>query len=404
MTQPGIVIVDDEAMITTSLSAMLGLEADYHIEVFNSPQLALSQLSVSTHVPDVVISDYLMPDMTGIEFLKQLRQHCPETTFILLTGYADKENAIAAINEVGIYKYIEKPWDNEDLRQTIANGIERYRLREQLRARIADLEEARASLETMNRELDERVQARTHELSEALDALKEVDRMREDFVATLTHDMRTPLLASIQTLKIMQDGTLGELTPRQVEIVMMLIQNQEDLLVLVNTLLDIYRYEANQQRLILETIPLHQLTQDVINSLQPLAQEREQALVYDNGLHVTVQGDKMALKRVMTNLVGNAIRYTQTGGEVRVSLQHRPEDHQVLWEVLDNGRGIPAADCQKLFQRFAQGTSKHRVTGSGLGLYLSRKIIEAHAGEIAVESEEGKGSRFYFSLPHKGEY
>lgn len=399
-SKPLIVIVDDEDMITNSLSAMLSLDGNFEILAFNQPTTVIDELTRLNKIPDLIISDYLMPQMNGIAFLKSVRPHFPESTFILLTGYADKENAIAAINEVGLYKYIEKPWDNDDLKLTINNGIERTRLRLQLQERVEELETARAELVQHNQDLDQKVQDRTAELSEALASLKEIDRMREDFIATLTHDMRTPLLASLQTLKLMQEGSIGELNERQQEITGLLIQNQDDLLTLVNTLLDIYRYEANQQKLVLETIELDQLSQDVIRSLEPLANEREQILQMlpkQNETVYSIRGDRFALKRVLTNLVSNAIRYTPTGGNIKVSIE--AQNNQIVWVVEDNGRGIPEVDLQKLFQRFAQGTSKHRTTGSGLGLYLSRKIIEAHAGEIFVESQEGQGSRFYFNLP-----
>jgi two-component system, sensor histidine kinase and response regulator len=402
--RPTLVIVDDEAMITTSLTAMLALDDLYDITTFNSPTQALDAL-LKGPAPDVVLSDFLMPEMTGIDFLKALRPHAPESTFIILTGYADKENAIAAINEVGIYQYLEKPWNNDALKQCIAHGLERTQLRNELRLRVEELERTQNALQDMNRELDNRVQQRTQELSEALESLKAIDRMREDFIATLTHDMRTPLLASIQTLKLMQEGRCGDLSERQQDITSMLITNQDDLLTLVNTLLDIYRYEANQQKLVFETVPLANLTQDVVNGLKPLADEREQSLqlytMNANAESCFVKADKFALKRVLVNLISNAIRYTQTGGDIRVELQVDSVAQRLVWSVTDNGRGIPLDDQRQLFQRFAQGTSKHRVTGSGLGLYLSKKIIEAHAGDIGVESQEGQGSRFFMTLPVK---
>ena len=110
-----------------------------------------------------------------------------------------------------------------------------------------------------------------------------------------------------------------------------------------------------------------------------------------------VTADKMALRRVVTNLVANAIHYTPQGSQIGVYTVVADEHVRVVVE--DNGRGIPAHDLKHLFQRFAQGTSKHRTTGTGLGLYLSRQIIEAHGGTIWAESVEGEGSRFMFELP-----
>jgi DNA-binding NtrC family response regulator len=138
-------IVDDEMMVTSSLQTMLGLETSHHIHCFNSPMDALEQ--VSTIRPDVVISDFSMPGMDGITFLRKVKQALPEATLILLTGYADKENAIEAINSVGIYRYIEKPWDNEELKISINNGLERAHLVGDLKRSVQELTQARAELE-----------------------------------------------------------------------------------------------------------------------------------------------------------------------------------------------------------------------------------------------------------------
>jgi len=139
-----VAVVDDEPMVTQSIRNFLALETDYEILVFNSPREAISALK-STPV-DLVISDYLMPELNGIEFFLQLKELQPQATRILLTGYADKENAIKAINDVGLYQYIEKPWENEDLKLTIRNGIEKRMLLKRLADKVAELDRASADL------------------------------------------------------------------------------------------------------------------------------------------------------------------------------------------------------------------------------------------------------------------
>jgi response regulator RpfG family c-di-GMP phosphodiesterase len=139
-----VAVVDDEPMVTQSIRNFLALETDYEILVFNSPREAITALK-STPV-DLVISDYLMPELNGIEFFLQLKELQPQATRILLTGYADKENAIKAINDVGLYQYIEKPWENEDLKLTIRNGIEKRMLLKRLADKVAELDRASADL------------------------------------------------------------------------------------------------------------------------------------------------------------------------------------------------------------------------------------------------------------------
>jgi len=146
-----IVLVDDEEMVLTSLRSILSLETDYDIQAFLSAKDALKH--ISSNEVDLVISDYLMPEMDGITFLAKVREMKPEIPRIILTGYADKENAIKAINEVGLYQYIEKPWDNEDLMIIIRNGLEKQKLLKKLQEKIQEINEAYGDLQDMQKEI-----------------------------------------------------------------------------------------------------------------------------------------------------------------------------------------------------------------------------------------------------------
>lgn len=139
-----VAVIDDEPMVTQSIKNFLALETDYEVLVFNSPREAID--SLRDRPVDVVISDYLMPDLNGIEFFLKLKEFQPQATRILLTGYADKENAIKAINDVGLYQYIEKPWENDDLKLIIRNGIEKRVLLKRLAEKVAELDKASADL------------------------------------------------------------------------------------------------------------------------------------------------------------------------------------------------------------------------------------------------------------------
>ena len=148
---PLLVIVDDEEMILGSLRSFLALETDYEVLTFSSPLKALESIRESQI--DLVISDYLMPEMTGIEFLLEVKKLQPYATRILLTGYGDKENAIRAINEVNLYQYIEKPWSNDDLKLIIQNGLERRFLMADLKAKIGDFQQAQRSLQDIQAQI-----------------------------------------------------------------------------------------------------------------------------------------------------------------------------------------------------------------------------------------------------------
>ena len=146
-----IIIVDDEEMVLTSLSSFLSLETEYNVKTFTSVKEALN--FVKNNEIDLVVSDYLMPEMDGISFLAQVKKIKPEVPRIILTGYADKENAIKAINEVGLFQYIEKPWDNDDLLIIFRNGLERQQLMKKLQEKIGEINVAYGELQDLQREI-----------------------------------------------------------------------------------------------------------------------------------------------------------------------------------------------------------------------------------------------------------
>jgi DNA-binding NtrC family response regulator len=148
---PVIVIVDDEEIVLKSLTSILNLETDYTVETFTAPDKAIGY--IEKNEIDLVISDYLMPDMDGISFLAKVRDLRPQVPRIILTGYADKENAIKAINEVGLFQYIEKPWDNDDLLLIIRNGLDKLRLIRQLQQKISEINVAYTDLQDIQNEI-----------------------------------------------------------------------------------------------------------------------------------------------------------------------------------------------------------------------------------------------------------
>lgn len=146
-----IVVVDDEDIVLTSIESLLTLETDYDVFTFSSAKEALGYIEEED--AGLVISDYLMPEMDGITFLGHVREIRPEIPRIILTGYADKENAIKAINDVGLFQYIEKPWDNDDLLIIIRNGLERRNLLKNLQDKIGEINRAYNDLENIQREI-----------------------------------------------------------------------------------------------------------------------------------------------------------------------------------------------------------------------------------------------------------
>jgi DNA-binding NtrC family response regulator len=149
--QPTVMIVDDEDMVITSVRAFLQLETEYEIAGFTSPEQAAGYLR--TNPVEVVVSDYLMPKMTGLQLLAKAKELQPEAARVLLTGHADKQSAIQAINDVGLFQYLEKPWDNSQLLLVINSAIERTNLLRALRSKITELDEAHSNLKDVQARL-----------------------------------------------------------------------------------------------------------------------------------------------------------------------------------------------------------------------------------------------------------
>ena len=226
---------------------------------------------------------------------------------------------------------------------------------------------------------------------------KKSDKLRDDFIATLTHDLRTPLLAAIQTLTFFLQGALGDLDEKQKLLLSTMQKSNEDLLGLVNALLEVYKYDAEKLTLTKTNFNIYNLVEQVYNEILPLAQSKNIDFKIEcTNKNIEINADRSEIRRVICNLCGNAINYTQGGGIVIITLKCEGKD--LIFSVSDNGCGIPQEDIPNMFQRFSQGTSKKRSTGTGLGLYLSRQIIESHGGKIWLESRLNKGSEFSFLL------
>jgi signal transduction histidine kinase len=177
-------------------------------------------------------------------------------------------------------------------------------------------------------------------------------------------------------------------------------RSNKNLLQMVNTLLEVYRFEAGRKTMTFFPVAVQDLLQEVVKELTPLAEEKKLVLqlqIEQPPASGKILGDRLELHRLFTNLVGNAIKFTDAGSvNVRLLPDNNPATSMII-EVEDTGCGVPTEEQATLFERFRQGS--HKRSGSGLGLYLSRRIVEAHQGTIKVKSELGKGSVFIVHLP-----
>ncbi|MEP0857348.1 hybrid sensor histidine kinase/response regulator [Trichocoleus sp. DQ-U1] len=361
-----ILVVDDSPDNLFLVQTILE-EEGYEITLAENGRSALNEIEQSP--PDLVLLDVMMPGMDGYEVTRRVRDNTklPFIPILLITAH-DHASVVEGL-DTGADDFIRKPVQVDEL-------LARVR-----------------SLLRLKHSVDERDQ---------------IARQREDFVSWLTHDLRTPIVAAERMLALFRQGALGELSPGMQEAIATMDRSNRNLLAMVNTLLEVYRYEAGRKTLSFSPIDLRKLLQEVVQELSPLAEEKNLTLKLDLGdsadnhpLDFKVVGDRMEIHRVLTNLIGNAIKFTDNGSvTVHASVGSHTSNSAnsaIVIDVNDTGPGITLEDQKVLFERFRQGN--HKRSGSGLGLHLSRRIVEAHQGEIEVKSELGKGSLFRVRLP-----
>jgi two-component system NarL family sensor kinase len=235
-----------------------------------------------------------------------------------------------------------------------------------------------------------------------LRAQEKLANVREDFTSALTHDLKTPLLGAIETIKAFQGGSFGVVQPGQMKILETIARSHKMTLQLVETLLDVYRNDNEGIQLELAPVDLVALTEEVATRLMDLAASRRIHLSLHYGesdfrKFLWVNGDALQLQRVIANLLTNAVNHSPRGGKVEVALE--PNSSYQTVRVMDSGAGIRTEELPRLFERFYQGQGDRQARGSGLGLYLSRQIVEAHSGTIWAENRYPTGAIFAFRLP-----
>jgi signal transduction histidine kinase len=264
---------------------------------------------------------------------------------------------------------------------------------------ITEQKRAEEALREAHDALECRVAERTAELSAANERLTELDRLKSQFLASMSHELRTPLNSIIGFTSLMRRGLSGPVNDEQAKQLGIVHSSAAHLLGLINDLLDVSRIEAGRADLLREPFDFIEVVSEVVRSLRPMADRKGlQVMVETPQPSIPMLGDRKRALQILLNLVNNALKFTETG-TVRIAAAFSEKALRV--EVADTGIGIKAEHLGMLFEAFRQvdGSARRVYEGTGLGLYLCRKLLNLMGGEIRVESEYGKGSRFLYSMP-----
>jgi signal transduction histidine kinase len=247
------------------------------------------------------------------------------------------------------------------------------------------------------------LEAKAEEAQRTIEELKSRDALKTQFLSNISHDLRTPLAAIITHAEILREGMLGELNPKQRDSVAGIVNGGQQLLDMIDEILTYVRGESDQVSLVRTEFSITEVVDQVRTLNQALAAKKRLTIERTNGDDLPpVYADRDKLKHVLGNLIGNAIKFTPDGGRIWISFARRGRNaEELVVEVGDTGRGIARDHYELVFREFAQVDASPSRThhGTGLGLAIARKLVELHSGTIWVESELGKGSRFFFTLP-----
>jgi signal transduction histidine kinase/GGDEF domain-containing protein len=351
-----ILLIEDTPADAAILREALAQEKDAAFELVHAASLEAGLQRLGERGVDLVLLDLVLPDSEGIETLVKVRDRSPRVPIVVLTASDDDALALQALQR-GAQDYLVKAYV-QVYRHLLGRAI-RYAL-----------ERARA------------------------------DRMKDEFVSTVSHELRTPLATIREFTAILADRIAGPLTGDQREYLGIIQANVNRLTRMIDNLLDMAKIEAGHILLDKAVVEVGPLVDQTIQSLRPLAHNKqiEMTAKISPGLPVLF-ADADKVTQILLNLISNAIKFTDRGGRITVTVEEQPNDLE--FSVADSGIGIAADDLPKLFEKFRQvpSVSRESAKGTGLGLAISKRLVELHGGRIWVTSAPGKGSTFSFALP-----
>ena len=374
----GILVVEDEAGSRLTLSGILE-DAGYEVTGVEKGAEALEVIKDGNF--NVIIADIKLPDVGGMSILELAKEINPDVAVIIMTGYASIETAVNAVNE-GAYAYFVKPINMDEMKTTIVNALRQQRLSRQNKRLVDDLQRSNKLLFEANRQLRAATEAKSA------------------FLAHMSHELRTPLNAINGFSDLLLGGVAGEINNQQRQCLEDILSSGKHLLSLINDILDLSKVEAGKMDIRPESLRLADVVDDAVTTVKPMLDDSRHELAISIAEDLPpVYGDRNRLKQILLNLLSNAIKFTPDGGRLYLETSGKGDFCRV--SMVDNGIGIRKEDQTCIFEPFTQLDTQpgERKQGTGLGLALTKQLVELLGGKIWVESEYGKGSQFNFIIP-----
>ncbi len=473
-----ILVIDDEKIIRNGCNEVLTQDG-YDVILAENGEQGLEMIE-KAHF-DVILLDLMMPGLSGFDVLSHVKALHPDTSIIVITGYATIENSIEAMKK-GAFDFVPKPFSPDQLRVVVSKAIEhtgalkdianeksRMRVLINLITSGVMVTDAEKKLVLANpafmkivgfkgddiigrqfTELVQQIQLRQMveralsvseseitEITEELKIkkngedktdtyvvrcrpfkdrigrnlgtitlmsdvtyLKDINQRQSDFVSMVAHEIRSPMNSVMAQLKVIQDGLVGDVTPKQSEFLGRASEKINGLVSLSSELLDLAKRETGLVALERKIFNMAELLKDQVDFHQPKAQTKKIQLKLDPLPDLPpVLANKQNMEEVLSNLIANAINYTSEGGKITVAALS--EKHHLRISVKDTGMGIEKEDLNRIFDRFyrVKNEKTRYIIGTGLGLPIVKSIIDAHDGMIRVKSKPDQGSTFYVYIP-----
>ena len=354
--RPRVLVIDDEKVVRDSCARILTTEGNI-VKSAENGDIGL-KIFKEFH-PDLVLVDLKMPGKGGIEVLEEIESADPNVVKIVITGYATVSSAVDAMKR-GAYDFIPKPFTPDEILLIVARGLERRRL----------------LLE-----------------SEALK--EEQERTRRNMISLVSHELRAPLAATVQYLEVILGGMAGNISSEAREMIDRCNIRLKEFLGLLSRWLNLATFDPVKMAEHFQDIDLLDVARESIKILKSLAEEKKIHLSLKAPKDLPpINGSNVPLEEIFNNLISNAIKYNKAGGWVKVKLYEK--DQGVWVEISDNGLGIDEEHLPRIFDEFyrVDGRRDAPVKGSGLGLSIVKKLVDAHGGMIDVESRFGEGTTF----------